>query len=357
MFAETFAVSATVSAWLLTIPFVCLAIGPILVGTFLQRASAQRVMAVACLILGGALFGFVLTTDFRILLFFRIIQSLMLPVIFTAAVTYCSRAGESANRQTRIAVYITATIIGGFFGRLIGGFLGDAFGWQAPFLLFAFLSLSCAVAIWMLVDHLALDEKPLKTKAVFNLVRQSDMRYGLAFVFTTFFTFAGTLNVIPFRLVELEPDITSTKISLVYIGYSVGIFIPILMRWLIDRVGGEIPTLKIGLGLLVMGLIGLFIPSVNLMLIVFLVLSTGMFTIHATTSGLLNKLQAKNASLVNGAYISNYYSAAALGSVFPVWVVYQFGWSVYVVMQLSIALSALWCLSKLKIAVNTIRAE
>jgi len=352
-FAQSFAVSSTASAWLLTLPFICLAVGPIVVGTFLQRASAQRVLAVACLALSIALIGFVFSSDFKSLLFFRALQSLMLPVIFTAAVTYCSRAGDSENRQARIAVYITATIVGGFTGRLIGGVMGDAYSWHAPFILFALLSCGCAMAIWFLVDHIALDEKPLKAKAVVQLVSRPDIYSGLGFVFITFFTFAGTLNVIPFRLVELEPDISSTRISLVYVGYSVGIFIPILMRWVITRIGGELPTLKLGYGFLMIGLFGLFIPSVNLMLIVFLVLSMGMFTIHATASGLLNKLYANNASLVNGAYISNYYSAAAVGSVFPVWVVYQFGWSVLVIVQLFIALSALWCLSNLKRATKS----
>jgi len=349
--AQSFKVSATASAWLMTLPFICLAVGPILVGTFLQRASAQRVMGAACLVLSVALIGFVASSDFNSLLIFRAMQSLMLPVIFTAAVTYCSRAGDPVNRQARIAIYITATIIGGFSGRLIGGFLGDALGWHAPFILFSVMSCGCAFAIWFLVDHIALDEKPLRIKAVVALVRRAEIRSGLAFVFATFFTFAGTLNVIPFRLVELEPDISSTRISLVYVGYAVGIFIPMAIRRVMDRIGGEIPTLKLGLGFLMAGLFGLFIPSTHLMLLVFLVLSMGMFSIHATASGLLNKLHANNTSLTNGAYISNYYSAAAVGSVLPVWLFYQFGWSVFVVLQLCVALSALWCLSKLKKAI------
>jgi len=351
-FAQHFDVSATASAWLLTLPFICLAIGPIVVGTFLQTASAQRVMTAGCLILSVALVGFVVSTEFEWLLFFRAMQSLMLPIIFTAAVTHCSRAGSPDNRQARIAFYITATIVGGFSGRIIGGFLGDAYGWQAPFIVFAVLSFSCGVAIWFWVEHIALDEKPLNVYAVFALIRRADMRSGLTFVFATFFTFAGTLNAIPFRLVELDPGISSTRISLVYIGYSVGILIPIAMQWMVRRMGGELPTLLLGYAFLLLGLIGLFIPSVNFMLVVFLVLSFGMFTIHATTAGLLNKLHADNASLVNGAYISNYYSAAAIGSVFPVWVVYQFGWTVFVAMQLCVAAVALWCWSNLKRALD-----
>lgn len=339
-FAAVFGVSATMSAWMLTLPFICLAVGPILVGTVLQHSSAQRVLAVACLILAIALFGFANSEDFKWLMTFRALQSLMFPVIFTSAVTYCSRAGDAESQQTRIAIYITATIVGGFSGRLISGFLGDALGWQAPFFLFAFLALVSAVAIWFAVANIPLDGNVLQLKSVFKLTQKTDIRAGLAFVFITFFTFAGTLNVIPFRLVSLDSTISSSVISLVYVGYAVGIFIPLVINSFIQRIGGEVRAIGIGFGLLLTGLAGLAIPSVSIMFVVFLILSAGMFTIHATVSGYLNKLNAENASLVNGAYISNYYSAAAIGSIIPVWVVNHFGWAPYVVAQFLFALTA-----------------
>ena len=352
MFTQVFNIGSTASAWLLTLPFVCLAVGPVFIGSLLQTASAQKVLAIACFVLAIALFGFVLSSDYASALFFRAIQACMLPVIFTAAVTICSRSGPADQRQTRIAMYISATILGGFSGRLIGGFLGEFAGWQAPFILFGMLALLCTLFVWYFVYDITLKEKPLKPKAVIELIKRNDMRSGLAFVFATFFTFAGSLNVIPFRLVALDPDISTSRISLVYIGYSVGILIPIVVRWFIQRTGGEMPTLKIGYGLLLTGLLGLSIPSVNAMFVVFLILSMGMFTIHATSSGLLNNLHPDKASLVNGAYISNYYSAAAIGSLLPVWIVQYFSWSVFVVLQLCIALSALWHLIRLNQAVS-----
>jgi len=354
-FTQAFSVGSTASAWLITLPFICLAVAPVFIGGLLQTASAQRVLFFACLILSLTLFGFALSSTFSYLLFFRAIQAAMLPVIFTAAITYCSRAGDAAGRQARIALYISITILGGFSGRLLGGFLGEQLGWQAPFLLFGLLALCCAPAVWLQVHDIALHGKPLKAKSVFALFRQQDMRAGLSFVFATFFTFAGSLNVIPFRLVELEPNISSFNISLVYAGYSVGIFIPMLARWFSERSGSELATLKVGFGLLLLGLLGMSIPSIGVLYVVFLVLSMGMFTIHATASGLLNNLHPDRASLVNGAYISNYYAAAAIGSILPVWLVQQFNWSVYVVLQLCIALSGIWHLAKLTSAVDTSR--
>jgi len=347
-FANHFNVSSQAAAWLLTLPFFALALAPIVVGSVLQRASAQQVLATACAVLSVSLFAFSFAPGFNSLLVFRAVQAVMLPILFTAAVTYCSKAGDADTRQTRIAIYITATIMGGFSGRIMGGFLGEQFGWQAPFIVLGTLSLLAAVLVWTLVYDIPLEDKKLDTRDIVELIKRADIRAGLLFVFTTFFTFSGALNVIPFRLVELQPDISSSKISLVYIGYSVGIFIPLVIQKVMARTGGAVPTLRIGLCFLLVGLVGLFIPSADLMLLVFLILSMGMFTIHATAQGLLNEFSPKNPSVVNGAYISNYYSAAAVGSIIPVWLVDHFGWNSYVVMQLILALTALWHLVGLK---------
>jgi len=347
-FASTFDVTPTTTAWLLTLPFVCLAIGPVLIGSMLQHASAERVLSVALLLLALSLLGFSLAEKFHTLLAFRAAQAVMFPIIFTAAVTYCSRAGAAQSRRKRVAMYVSATILGGFGGRLFSGFVGEALGWHAPFILLSGLCFTSALLVWFLVTDIPLNSEPLRAKAVMQFVRRTDIRAGLAFVFTTFFTFSGALNVIPFRLVELQPDIPSSSISLVYLGYSVGIFIPLLIGGVVKRAGGEVPTLMIALCVLLAGLSGLFIPSVKLLTFVFLVISMGMFSIHATSTGLLNDLSPDNASVVNGAYISNYYAAAAIGSLIPVWLLNQFGWNTYVVLQLLLALTAVRYLPALR---------
>lgn len=348
--ADHFEISAALSAWLLTLPFLCLAVGPVVLGSYLQKARVRVVLVIAMLLLGLSLLGFSLTDSFGLLLVFRIVQSLMLPVIFTASMTYASRVEDAELRRRRVALYISVTILGGFIGRIISGFVGEAYGWQAPFKLFAIFSLISAAGVWIFVKDVPIKGAALRLKEIWSVLQSSSIRSGLAVVFTVFFTFAGTLNAMPFRLVSLQPDIPASIISMVYIGYAVGIFIPLLLGGLINKAGGEVRLIWYAYVLLLIGLAGLAIPNTAMMFVVCFVVSSGHFTIHAAVSGYLNNLHADNASLVNGAYISNYYTAAAIGSILPLWITDQLGWTVYVVLQFVFGLTAIWHIRKLAAA-------
>ena len=348
LFAKEFNVGATQSTWLLTLPFLSLAASPIFIGGLLQTASARKVLSSAMLILSISLIGFALSDTYSQLLIFRGIQSLMFPVIFTACMTYASQAGDEGSRQKRIAVYISSTILGGFSGRILGGFGAENLGWPGPFVALSAVCCIAAMAIYFTVKDAPIVGQPLDAKGTLLLLKTPIVTYGLAIVFASFFTFVGALNALPFRLVELAPDMRSSVISLAYSGYAIGILIPLFLPRLIMRLGGEVATATLGLGVLLAGLLGFALPQASSLFLMCLLISIGMFVIHATASGFLNSLYTKHASLINGAYISNYYSAAAIGSIVPVWIVTQFGWSSFVLSQLIIAASGFWFLYKLK---------
>ncbi|MDB4222957.1 MFS transporter [Granulosicoccus sp.] len=329
-FSTAYGVPATTSAWLLTAPFLALACGPILVGAILQRVSARKLLSVSMAILGIALLGFANAESFVHLMVFRVIQSILLAIIFTTCITYASNAGDSSQRPKRVALYVSTTIFGGFSGRLISGFVADEFGLEAPFILFGILALISAGCIWTQVKDTRLPGEVLSLRSILGLFKKKDIRVGLIIVFTTFFAFSSALTAMPFRLVELNPGIQSSNIALVYSGYAIGIFIPIIIAWLVARGRKEVDILKIGTGIFLMGFCGLLIPDTAVLMFVFVLLAAGMFTIHATAAGLLNKLQSEHASVINGAYISNYYSAAAIGSVVPLWLIESVGWNAYV---------------------------
>ncbi len=351
-FTSTYNLTPTRSAWLLTIPFLTLAIGPIVVGSLLQFTNARLLLCVSMLLLGLALLGFALSDAFNSLLVFRLLQSLLLPIIFTAGVTYASQAGDSSLRQRRVAMYLSTSIVGGFSGRLISGFVADSFGLAAPFMLFGVLAILSALSIGLKVRDVPLQAERIGLASIREVLQGKPVRFGLLLVFTTFFTYSGVLTALPFRLVELQPGISSAAISVVYLGYAIGIFIPLLLDRLIGNGFSEGNALMIGITLLCIGLIGLSLPSTSAIMVFFLVLSSGMFAIHATAAGWLNKLRAEHAGVINGAYISNYYSAAAIASVLPLWLVQLLGWQAYIASQVLLAASAFWYCHKLSMSVN-----
>jgi YNFM family putative membrane transporter len=72
------------------------------------------------------------------------------------------------------------------------------------------------------------------------------------------------------------------------------------------------------------------IPNLLLIFIVMFGFCLGMFLVHSVSSGYLNKLATTQKSLINGAYISIYYSGGVLGSYLPGIIYKNFGWEFFI---------------------------
>ena len=330
-FAEHYAVSPTHVALLITVTMVALAIAPLGIGVWLQRYSAQRLLVIATAMLGVLQFVFAVAPTFTVLLGVRTVQAILYPAIFTAAVTYCSRQGERDAVASRIALYIATTIVGGLGGRLIGGYVSSWTQWSTTFQLLGTLLLLCSAGLFFAARDASLPagNKGATWSAARAVLSDKSFLSGYMMIFLVFFTFAATLNVLPFRMVEVDSDVSASSISLLYLGYIVGVVIAVFIKPLTQVLGGRINTLAMAIVFFLTGLSLYSIKHVGLMIAVGFLVSAGMFTIHTTLSGYLNSLKPESASLVNGLYISIYYSAGALGSILPVAVYHSYGWQVF----------------------------
>lgn len=329
LLGTTFNVSASRAALLITVTFLILCIAPLLVGFLLQRVNSRSVLITATALLGLLQFAFTWADSFDQLLLSRTLQGLLFPAIFTSAVTYCSQSGSSEKISQRVTLYIATTIVGGLGGRLFSGVLASQFYWQLPFKLLGIALLCCSVMLLFGARKAHSENTQTGFKGLSKLLRDHSLLGGLALIFTCFFAFSATLNALPFRLVELEPAITPAKISWVYAGYFIGIFIAANAAKLAALAGSELRAMTIALSIFIPGVCLLSITNVNALIGIGFITSAGFFLIHATLSGYLNRLQPGNASLVNGLYISLYYGAGALGSVLPLWLYERTGWTVF----------------------------
>ncbi len=327
--------------------FVALAVAPLGFGVVLQRFSAQRLLVVATLLLGLLQFAFAAADGLPALLGARALQAILYPAIFTAAVTYCSRAGSADAVARRVATYIATTILGGLSGRLIGGFVSDALGWRGTFVLLGLLLVGCALALLGAARDQSVSATRGGAAASLAILREPAFAAGYALIFIVFFTFSGLLNALPFRLVEIDPGVPASTISLVYLGYLVGVGIALNLARLHALAGGPLRAMAVALGLFLAGLALTGLASIGVLIAAGFLTSAGMFTVHATLSGYLNGLRPAEASLVNGLYISIYYAAGALGSVAPLWVYQHLGWRSFVGAMLLACAAGFWPLHRL----------
>jgi YNFM family putative membrane transporter len=175
-------------------------------------------------------------------------------------------------------------------------------------------------------------------REVRRLVAKPVNRVGLSAAFLLFFVSSAMMNFLPFRIFELRPDITTGAMSLVYTGYLVGALISVLSTRIVVWIGNERRTLLLAAATYFCGVL-LFLPQhIGLLYFSMFILMAGMFTVHSVLSGYLNHLENERKGMINGLYVSSYYSGGVLGSFLPGLLYQEAGWTAFCMLMLTMIL-------------------
>ena len=333
LLSAEFGVSPTASALLVTVTLAPLGLAPIVYGYFLQAIPARSMLRVAVFLLIVNQLAFFAATQFWHLLALRFAQGLLLPAIFTSLMTYCATMAPPDKVQKTMGLYIGATILGGFLSRALGGFFADLLGWHWVFVVMGLM----LMPVWVLLRHLDADAEinfqRLDLRSVKRVLGNPLYRNCYLVLFGVFFVFAGVLNLLPFRLAEIDPSLGPLAASLLYTGYLVGIPVAIVSVQLIRAFGNIRRALLAGLAANAVGLIAYALSDTVVLFATMVVFASGMFFIHAVLSGLVNELATEHKGVVNGLYVSVYYLSGALGSWLPGYVYLGLGWEVLVLLS------------------------
>lgn len=74
------------------------------------------------------------------------------------------------------------------------------------------------------------------------------------------------------------------------------------------------------------------VKSISFIFFAMFVFCTGMFTVHSIASGFLNKLAISNKGIVNGLYVSFYYTGGVLGTFLPGYLYKSSGWNAFLIL-------------------------
>jgi len=348
LLASEYGVSLTEAALLISATLIPLSIAPLLYGYITEAVSAQRVLLVSLLALAVNQALFLMVDSYWGLVTLRLVQGLLLPAIFTALMTYCANMASVERVRNAVSYYIAASILGGFSGRLIGGAAGQFLHWRWAFAFFAALLMIC----WWLSIRLPSDAKSESTRIGLHAFRSVLTWPGYLFGFTglllVFSTYSSVLTLVPFRLKQLDPAISEVTISLVYVGYLMGIVVALLSTRLRAHLRSDVNGILLGAGVSILGMTGLLISSVAGVFIAMLAMSTGFFLVHAMLSAFLNYAAPHSKGVVNGLYLSFYYAGGALGAYLPGFVLRAQGWTSYVLVLCSFFCVGVLCLLGLR---------
>src|SRR5580704_15324061 len=149
--SREFGVSAGEISWLMTAGTCAIALTAPFTGVLADMVGRKRLIT-------AAMFGAVVPTLIMTMVgsvqsfaFWRFVQGMLLPPIFTVTVAYIGDEWPAADVPRIAGLYISGSSIGGFSGRFIPGVLTDALGWRAAIQVVALLTLVAAVIVALML--------------------------------------------------------------------------------------------------------------------------------------------------------------------------------------------------------------
>lgn len=325
LLAQKFNITVIQASQFTAVIMLFLAISPIIYGYILEKMCAKKMLINSSMILLVTNIFLGLSSSYEMFLFFRVCEALVVPAILTSLMSILANI-DKENIKFNMSIYVAATVFGGLVGRIFSGFIATTFSYE-----YVFYSLSLAILISItLIKKLdyngdATIIKP-KINDVINILK--DKRFVVVYfvMFCIFFVFAGVLNVLPFRVKDISEDFSEFQISLLYLGYGMGILVSLTSKNIIKFFKGEINTILVACTFFIFVTISLTNNNIIYLFLLLFLFCIGMFTSHTVSTGLANSMKSSQKSLTAGMYLTFYYLGGAMGSFFPTIIYKNFGW-------------------------------
>lgn len=353
MLADEFVISPLQASWSVTISTLTLGISLLVYGP-LSDALGRRGIMIATM--AGATFttmALSLVSDFYTLLALRALQGFFLGGLPAIAIAYMGEEFTKKAMILAVGFYISANTLGGIGGRLIGGFVGEYFGWSEAFLAMAALNLLLLVIfVWLLPASERFEPHAFHPKLMAkNLGRHvTNPTLLLAYLVGgfNFFIFINQYSYATFLLADAPYYLSASMLGMLFLTYLSGT----LSSALSGHVAHYLPQpvcMALGILLMMAGSLVTLIPNLHAIVGGFLISAFGFFFTQSTASSWVSHnahfAKASSSSL----YLLFYYIGASTGGFYldPFW--QWMGWSGVVIgslIVLSGTLTAALMLSK-----------
>lgn len=228
VFVSDFGVSVSTSSLSLSLTIIGLIAGLIILGFFSDRNGRRSYIIWS--LLGSALPFFILpfVESFTVFLILRLIQGFALAGVPAAALAYISEEIDRKNIAYATALYISSNALGGMIGRVLTGFLTDAYSWQLTFLVFGVTGIVLFIAVFLLLPpshHFEASELSFSKDIegfLFHLKNPALLVvFGLGAILQISFT--GVWTYLPFHLEAPPFSMSLQAISYLFFAYGIGV--------------------------------------------------------------------------------------------------------------------------------------
>jgi len=236
----------------------------------------------------------------------RFLQGLFVPALTTCLAAYLARSLPLERLNMVMGYYVSATVVGGLGGRLLGGWIHPPLHWRYAFVSAGVFLLLATLFALRTLPRSATRSAPQQATGFVQLLRRPELLALFLCGAGGFGIFSSIFNYLPFRLSEPAFGLSTQQITLVYLVYVMGIFMGPMAGRVSNRFGSGV-TLLAGSAVLGLSLLLLLISSVWAVVVGLVLVCAGFFTVHAGAVGAINRKLSGGQGRANALYVLFYY--------------------------------------------------
>jgi predicted MFS family arabinose efflux permease len=316
--ARDFSVGAAQISAMITASTLAIALTAPFTGAAADVLGRKRLITTAMFAVAVPVLMETLATSPGTLIFWRFVEGLLLPPIFTVVLAYVGDEWPRNEVAGVAGLYVSASSLGGISGRLVPGVVADVFGWRHAFLTLAAIGFAGAILVAMKLPRekhfsgsegfLASGRQMLHHLGNLQLMATYAVGFGVLFNFIAIFTYVS------FRLAAPPYNFGPSLLGAVFLTYMAGTVATPWTGRVIMRYGRR--TLMIGvISLWLVGL-ALLLTSPLVLIVLGLCLCAGCGMLcQATSTGYVTAAATEGRSSAIGLYVSSFYIGGSVGGV------------------------------------------
>lgn len=247
----------------------------------------------------------------------RFAQGLAVPGITVVLLAYIGEEFSGAERVKLMTFFVSGTVLGGFLGRFILGYLTEFMSWRHGFMVMGMVSLLGAFMVWYNLPKSAkFVAKPQIHTAMITLWHHLHNRHILAACalgFCVLFSLVGCFTYINLYLDRPPYNLSSAQLADIFAVYLIGMIITPLSARLIVRFGTNF-TVLLAMSMSIIGMLMTLLHPLWLIVLALAFMSSGIFITQSATISYISSNVSEGRSLASGLYYMIYYAGGFTGS-------------------------------------------
>lgn len=321
--------TATTLAVALTAPFT---------GALSDMVGHKRMISTAmfALLIPTVMVAF--SASLEAVIFWRFVQGLLLPPIFTVIVAYIGGEWPADEATGVTGIYTSAAGFGGFMGRFFTGMLADAIGWRGAFLADAALTALCAIGVVLLLPRERNLVRPESLAAslrqMLSHLRKPPLLATYAVGFGVLFNFIAIFTYISFVLAAPPFDLSATIIGSLFVVYLAASVTTPMTGKAVRRFGRRNYGIA-AIGGWIAGVLLLLVPSLPVIVLGLTLCAICGFMVQAMSTSFVAGHAATGKSSAVGLYGTAFYIGGSVGAALPGLAWATGGWPATVAMTIA----------------------